>query len=61
MCLGLRIITLQAINDYGNFLLQRPVDHAGYYAKHIVDPMQWTPEDKMPEVAGKAFKLVQRD
>lgn len=46
----------QAIRDYGNFPLQKPADHAGYYARYLVHTMQWTPEEKLPEVAGTGWK-----
>lgn len=38
-----------------------PADHAGYYAKYFVNPIQWTPEEKLPEVAGKAYELSRGD
>lgn len=46
----------QAIRDYGNFPLQKPANHAEYYAQYLVDTVQWTPEEKLPEVVGTACK-----
>ena len=44
----------QAIRDYRNYSFQKPADHAGYYARYLVNALEWTPEEKLPEVAGKA-------
>ena len=55
-CAELTVETLQAIRDYGNFPLQMPADHAGYYARYLVNAVQWTPHEKLPEVAGTACK-----
>jgi len=45
---------LQATRDYGNFPLQKPADHAGYYARYLINTLHWTPEEKLPEVTGTA-------
>ncbi|KAF9651581.1 LuxS/MPP-like metallohydrolase [Thelephora ganbajun] len=50
---------VRAIRDYGNFPLQKPADHAGYYARYLVNTLQWTPEEKLPEVTGICVEEVQ--
>jgi len=51
----------QATRDYGNFPLQIPADYAGYYAKYLVNAVQWAPQEKLPEVAGKPYRRYWRE
>ena len=60
-CAGLIMGLSQAIRDYGNFPLQKPADHAEYYARYLVNTKQWTPEEKLPEVMSKVCTRYERD
>lgn len=54
-CAELITETPQAIRDYGNFPLQKPADHAEYYARYLVNSVQWTPEEKLLEVMSATY------
>ena len=57
-CPGLTMEMSQASRDYRNFSLQKPADHAGYYARYFVHTVQWTPEEKLPDLMGTADKQM---
>jgi secreted Zn-dependent insulinase-like peptidase len=45
----------QLRRNYNNFRMSKPVEHCWYYSSYLLNPFQWTPEEKILELDGGLF------